>query len=165
MVTEKIKSSSLFSLIVGPMVWMVHFLTLYLTTAIACAKGFFHLEVLGLGVISWVALIATLVASALILDGAIIAFRRWRGSAQKEETAPPPKENRNRYRALAAKLSLRERRPPREERTETPTPPHDQATMQSRRRFLAYAGLLLCGLALIATLWGALPVLFMTSCQ
>lgn len=131
MVTEKIESDSLFSLIIGPMIWVVHFLTVYLTTAIACAKDFFDLKILGFGIVPLIVALATLIAAGLILDGAMVALRRWRGSRWEE--APPP--------------------------------PHDQANKQSRRRFLAYAGLLLCGLSLIATLWEALPVLFMTSCR
>jgi hypothetical protein len=39
-------------------------------------------------------------------------------------------------------------------------PPYDANDVASRRRFMAYAGLLLSGLALIATLWQTLPILF-----
>lgn len=131
MVTQRIESDSLFSLIIGPMIWVVHFLTVYLTTAIACAKGFFDLKIFGFGIVPLIVAVATVIAVGLILDGAVVAIRRWRGPWG----------------------------------VETPLPPHDQADKQSRRRFLAYAGLLLCGLSLIATVWEALPVLFMDSCR
>ncbi|QBQ55753.1 hypothetical protein [Nitrosococcus wardiae] len=172
MVTEKIKGDSLFSLIIGPLIWMVHFLTLYLTTALACAKGFFHLQVLGLGIVPWVAIVATGVASGLILDSAIVAFRRWRNPPQEPGEKPPPPAQeqiiaRGRQRALAfVRQRFHRSQPlPQVETAAIPMPPYDQANPQSRRRFLTYAGLLLSGLALIATLWEALPVLFMTSCR
>jgi hypothetical protein len=38
-------------------------------------------------------------------------------------------------------------------------PPHDYAHTASRRRFMAYAGLFVSGLALIATVWQTLPIL------
>jgi hypothetical protein len=46
-----------------------------------------------------------------------------------------------------------------------PLPPQDRNEIASRRRFMAHAGLLLSGLALIATIWQALPILFFASCQ
>ncbi|HET6520542.1 MAG TPA: hypothetical protein VFG47_12100 [Geminicoccaceae bacterium] len=120
---------SLFSIIAGPLVWAVHFLVLYVTAAVACAKGFFGVEVLGLGVVQTVAAAATLGAVAFIVHGARMSWRRWR-------TGPS-----------------------------SPPPPHDRSDPDSRRRFIAYSGLLLCGLALIATVWQALPVLFFHSCR
>ena len=46
-----------------------------------------------------------------------------------------------------------------------PLPPHDSNDVPSRRRFMAYAGLLLSGIALIATIWETLPILFFASCR
>jgi hypothetical protein len=46
-----------------------------------------------------------------------------------------------------------------------PLPPHDSNDIASRRRFMAYAGLLLSGIALIATIWETLPILFFASCR
>ena len=46
-----------------------------------------------------------------------------------------------------------------------PLPPHDANDVASRRRFMAYAGLLLSGLALIATVWETLPILFFATCE
>ena len=43
--------------------------------------------------------------------------------------------------------------------------PHDADTIQDRRRFLAYASLLLSGLSFVATLFVALPAVFFTSCR
>jgi hypothetical protein len=133
MVARAFERDSLFSLIAGPLVWTVHFLTLYILTAIACAHGFFHQELLGLRVVPLVGGAVTVVAVALILDGGVLAYRRWRGRPSDGEPAP--------------------------------LPPHDSNDVASRRRFMAYAGLLLSGLALIATVWETLPILFFATCE
>lgn len=131
MVARAFERDSLFSLIAGPMVWTVHFLTIYVFTALACARGFFDLEALGLPIVPLVGGAVTLVAVALIVDAGVLSWRRWRGA-----------------------LTLGE-----------PRPPHDDNHPASRRRFMAYAGLLLSGIALIATVWEALPILFFTTCR
>ena len=133
MVARAFERDSLFSLIAGPLVWTVHFLTLYILTAIACAHGFFHQEILGVRVVPLVGGAVTLLAVALILDGWVLAYRRWRGMPSDGEPAP--------------------------------LPPHDANDVASRRRFMAYAGLLLSGLALIATVWETLPILFFATCE
>jgi len=46
-----------------------------------------------------------------------------------------------------------------------PLPPQDRNDVASRRRFMAHAGLLLSGLALIATIWETLPIVFFASCR
>jgi hypothetical protein len=43
--------------------------------------------------------------------------------------------------------------------------PHDADTIEDRRRFLAYATLLLSGLSFVATLFVALPAVFVASCR
>jgi hypothetical protein len=43
--------------------------------------------------------------------------------------------------------------------------PHDADTIHDRRRFLAYATLLLSGLSFVATLFVALPAVFVGSCR
>jgi hypothetical protein len=43
--------------------------------------------------------------------------------------------------------------------------PHDADTIHDRRRFLAYATLLLSGLSFVATLFVALPAVFVASCR
>ena len=130
MVVRAFERDSLFSIIGGPMVWVAHFLTVYIFTAIACARGFFHADLLGVGVVPLVGGLATLAAAALIVDAFVVSWRRWRGGG-----APP---------AL---------------------PPHDQTGVASRRRFMAFSGMLLCGASLIATVWEALPVVFFSSCR
>jgi hypothetical protein len=44
-------------------------------------------------------------------------------------------------------------------------PPHGRDTAESRELFLALATLLLSGLSLVATLYVALPALFVTGCR
>ena len=132
-VTQRIRDDSLFSIIVGPMVWAVHFLIIYPFTAVACAKDFFDTRWLGFTVVHWVVGVATVIAAGLILDGGLTAWRRWRGRAPDQPPAPQP--------------------------------PHEKPDRDSRRRFMAYAGLLLCGISLIAVIWESLPVWLMDSCR
>ena len=133
MVARAFQRDSLFAVIAGPLVWTGHFLALYIFTAIACAEGFFHHEVLGLRIVLLVGGLITLLAVALILDGIVVSWRRWRGRGA--DGAPAP------------------------------LPPHDSNDPASSRRFMAYAGLLLSGIALIATVWETLPILFYASCR
>ena len=133
MVARAFERDSLFTLIAGPLVWVAHFLIIYITTAIACAHGFFNDEVFGVRIVPLVGGIVTAVAVVLILDAGWLSWRRWRGRP-----------------ADGAPESL---------------PPLDSNDIRSRRRFMAYAGLLLSGAALIATIWEALPVFFFASCR
>jgi hypothetical protein len=133
MVARAFERDSLFTLIAGPLVWTVHFLSLYVFTAIACAKGFFYEEILGVRVVQLFGAAVTVVAIVLILDALVLSYRRWRGIPADGQPAP--------------------------------LPPHDKNDVASRRRFMAYAGLLLSGLALIATIWETLPLVFFTTCQ
>ena len=131
MLLQAIERDSLFSVIVGPLIWSVHFLAIYVFTAIACAHGFFHDEILGIRTVPLVGSAFSLIALALIADALYVSWRRWRGDAASEAPAPPYRGN-------------------------------DRA---SRRRFMAYAGLLLSGIALIATVWQTLPVYVFASCR
>ena len=133
MVARAFERDSLFTVIAGPLVWTAHFLTLYVFTAIACAHDFFHQEILGVRIVPLFGAAVTVVALALILDAAVLSYRRWRGTSSDGEPAP--------------------------------LPPHDTNDVASRRRFMAYAGLLLSGLALIATVWETLPILFFATCE
>lgn len=129
MVARAFERDNLFSLIAGPLVWSVHFLAIYVFTALACARGFFEVELLGIGIVPLVGSLLSLVAIALIADALYISWRRWRG---------PPGDA---------------------------APPLDDMDPASARRFMAYAGLLLSAIALIATIWQTLPVYFFASCR
>ena len=133
MVARAFERDSLLSVIAGPLVWTAHFLTIYIFTAIACAQGFFHYQVLRTGIVPLVGGAATLLAVVLILDALFVCWRRWQGRPFDGE--PPP------------------------------LPPHDSNDVASRRRFIAYAGLLLSGISLIATVWESLPLVFFASCR
>jgi len=132
MIARAFERDSLFSLIAGPLVWTGHFLTLYIFTAIACAKGFFHDEMLGVRVVQLCGAAVTVVAVVLILDTMMLFYRRWRGRSDGQPA---------------------------------PSPPHDANDVASRRRFMAHAGFLLSGLALIATIWETLPIVFFATCE
>jgi hypothetical protein len=133
MVARAFERDSLFTVIAGPLVWTVHFLALYIFTAIACAHGFFHDEILGVRVVPLFGGAVTVVAVVLIFDSMVLAYRRWRGMPGDGQPGP--------------------------------LPPHDTNDIASRRRFMAYAGFLLSGLALIATIWETLPLVFLTTCR
>ena len=133
MVARAFERDSLFTVIAGPLVWTVHFLSLYIFTAIACAQEFFYEEILGIRVVPLFGGAVTVVAAVLILDAIVLSDRRWRGMPWDGEPAP--------------------------------LPPHDDNEVASRRRFMAYAGLLLSGLALIATIWETLPIVFFATCE
>jgi hypothetical protein len=131
MLLRAIERDSLFSVIAGPLVWSVHFLSIYAFTAIACAHGFFYDEILGIRTVPLVGSAVSLIAIALIADALYVSWRRWRGDDGQEE----------------------------------PLPPHGGNEKASRRRFMAYSGLLLSAIALIATVWQTLPVYFFASCR
>lgn len=133
MVARAFERDSLFTVIAGPLVWTVHFLSLYIFTAIACAHGFFHEQILGVRMVPLFGGAVTVVAAVLILDALVLSYRRWRGMPWDGQPGP--------------------------------LPPHDGNDVASRRRFMAYAGFLLSGLALIATIWEALPLVFFATCQ
>jgi hypothetical protein len=132
MVARAFDRDSLLTVIAGPMVWVAHFLVVYLTAAIACAHGWFERELLGIRIVPLIGGAATLVALALILDALILSWRRWR----RPEPGGP-----------------------------APLPPHDTNDVHSRRRFMAYAAVLLCGISLIATVWESLPLVFFATCR
>ena len=131
MLLQAIRPDSLFSLIAGPLIWSVHFLAIYVFTAIACAHGFFDDEILGIRTVPLAGSAFSLIAIALLADALYVSWRRWRGDGRQEE----------------------------------PPPPHGGNDKASRRRFMAYSGLLLSAIALIATVWQTLPVYFFASCR
>ena len=50
-------------------------------------------------------------------------------------------------------------------RIEGDPPPHDESTLEDRRRFLAMAELLLAGLSFVAILYTAIPAFIFTDCR
>ncbi len=133
MVARAFDVDSLLSLIVGPMVWTVHFLALYCFAEVACAHDFFHAEILGVRIVLFVGGIVTLIAIVLIVDALAISFRRWRDPDLDRRPGPLPRQ--------------------------------DLADVHSRRRFMAYAGILLSGASLIATVFESLPLIFFATCR
>ena len=89
MLLRTIERDSLFSVIAGPLVWSVHFLSIYVFTAIACARGFFPDEILGIRTVPLVGSAFSLIAIALIADALYVSWRRWRGDGGSEEPLPP----------------------------------------------------------------------------
>lgn len=126
---ETLTRDNLLSLIGGPLVWVVHFLGIYILTAVACAHDFFQAELLGIRVVPLVGGALTLLAVIVILDGGSVAWRRWRDRPGGE------------------------------------LPPHDGPDVASRRRFMAYAGLLLTGISFLAVIWETIPILIFDTCR
>lgn len=117
---------SLWALVVAPTLWAVHFLVVYISAAIYCAKT----DPAGIPIepvrnLVW---IATALALAGIFANGVWAFREGRFY---EDDAPG-------Y--------------------------HDD-TVADRRRFLAYATVLLSGLSFVATVFVAMTALFIETCR
>lgn len=116
-------AESLWPLVFGPSIWMLHFLLSYVTAAIWCAKSGGSLDM---------PRVAITIYTLLALAGIVLAARSgWR-----------------RYRSGVAA-----------------TAPHDRDGAAGRRGFLGFTALLLCGLSFVATLYVALPILFIGSCR
>ncbi len=64
----------------GALIWASHFAVIYIFTALACARGFWDLSWLGIGVVAWVigaaTLAATLAASAISVQAMHAARNR-----------------------------------------------------------------------------------------
>lgn len=68
---------SLWSLILGPIVWALHFLAVYVGAAVLCAKGW-NVDVAGFGAVRVAIGAATFIAVTAILWAGSVAWRRWR---------------------------------------------------------------------------------------
>ena len=58
----------------GPLIWAGHFLAVYVLAALACARGFAHIEWLGVGVTQWG--ISSLTLAAIAAIASIILAQR-----------------------------------------------------------------------------------------
>lgn len=67
-----------FEVLAGPLVWSVHFLIVYFAVEFACGLGFFEAPILGLPLLIWVVILATVIAVGLLAWAAVAAFRDWR---------------------------------------------------------------------------------------
>jgi amino acid transporter len=87
----------------GPVIWIFHFMVVYLIAEAVCQAGGTGREVWGLPLVSFVTVVATAVAVAAILAVTVLAYRRWR--AQERRAREDPAEG------------AREHRDPRRDRT------------------------------------------------
>lgn len=127
--------ADLWTLLMPPTVWALHFLFCYLVAAVHCAKeGGINLtepssgvSFAALGEVRPLVAIGTAVALALILVSAWQAWRHWGAG--------------------------------------TEDPPHDAATPEDRQHFLGLATLLLSGLSFASVIFIALPAFLITDCR
>ncbi|MFC3127377.1 hypothetical protein ACFOD4_20125 [Pseudoroseomonas globiformis] len=135
MVLRLRKRADLWTLLMPPTIWAVHFLFCYVAAAVNCARlGGIRLTQPGPSqsfASLWMAQIAiaaaTVVALALITLFARQAWRQWGFGVDD--------------------------------------PPHDAATPEDRQRFLGYATLLLAALSFVSVLFIALPAFLIRDCR
>lgn len=70
---------SIVLLLAGPVVWTAHFLAAYFFVEVACAAGWLRFRLLGMGGISLVTVLVTVVAAAMTTWLAVAAFRSRNG--------------------------------------------------------------------------------------
>ncbi|QKT04664.1 hypothetical protein HUS23_13020 [Ectothiorhodospiraceae bacterium 2226] len=77
----------LLGMVLGPILWAVHFLFVYIFQAVGCSLGLHRHDVLGLNLVDAVLLAGSAVLMALVVAGAVrslLAWRRYRPSAGHE---------------------------------------------------------------------------------
>lgn len=74
-------------LLAGPVIWMAHFMAVYLVIEAACAGSAGDSQVLGLPVLSFVTLVATAVAVAAIAATTTVSYRAWRAQERRFDGA------------------------------------------------------------------------------
>lgn len=84
-----IPRDSLVGIVGGPLVWTVHFLLVYVFTAVACAFRFADLTFLGTSIVNSLMVIATLLAVAVIGWLGWLAWGRYRRAGGPERTDDP----------------------------------------------------------------------------
>ncbi|HSK38949.1 MAG TPA: hypothetical protein VK943_04205 [Arenibaculum sp.] len=84
-----IPRDSLIGMVGAPIAWAVHFLVIYIFTAVACAFGFSDVRFLGVGIVNSSMLIFTALTLALIAWLGWLAHRRWRRAGGPEEPGDP----------------------------------------------------------------------------
>ncbi|EHM02737.1 hypothetical protein HMPREF9946_00811 [Acetobacteraceae bacterium AT-5844] len=127
--------ADLWTLLMPPAVWALHFLFCYVAAAVTCAKfASVNLNRPGTGQIlasleplRLTIAVATIIALILIGISARQAWRHWGFGIED--------------------------------------PPHDQPTDEDRQRFLGYATLLLSGLSFVSVIFIALPAFLIQDCR
>ena len=99
-----IERDSLLGMVGAPIVWAVHFVTVYVLVSLACAFRFAEGRVLGIGIVPFLIGIATLIAVILITMLARLGYRRWRQTEADRRRMDPDLWERRRFMALTALL-------------------------------------------------------------
>lgn len=128
----------------GPVIWFAHFGAVYLLSEVACRFGLLEGEVLGLRALAVVVLAATIVAAAGALVPSVLAWRRWHHLVASGIGTPP------------------------EQRGAVSDRPHPSgrvgAASPDRDRSLAFVGVLLGVMFVLAILAVGLPALVLAPC-
>jgi len=95
------------SALAAPMaVWAMHFVVVYSLVGLACERGLLLQRVATLPVLSWVLMLVTAVALALIGWLGWHALRRWRALRTRDDTATPSQPHERFMRLVTALLAL-----------------------------------------------------------
>ncbi|MDX3924795.1 MAG: hypothetical protein QHC90_03175 [Shinella sp.] len=92
---------TLWTLFTAPVVWALHFLACYVTVAIYCAKSG---EVGGYDTIRWILAVITLLALAMIVVSAALAFRQWGFGTDDPPHDDPTRHDRTLFQGFATLL-------------------------------------------------------------
>lgn len=118
----------------GPVIWSLHFVSVYVVAEAVCATGGFDARVVGLRVLSFITVAATLIAVAAIAFFAAHAWRRWRDGHVASGTGAPRDE------------------------------PGPADEVGHNETVLALGGVLLGAVFFVAVLFVGVPALFLQSC-
>jgi hypothetical protein len=77
-VAAKPSTGNTLRMLSGALVWALHFMTIYVFTALACARGFAEVRWLGITVVSWTIGAATTIALVAAVTIITVAMREGR---------------------------------------------------------------------------------------
>lgn len=77
-------ASTTFLLTGGLLIWMTNFLVVYVVAALACARGFAHLQVAGMNIVPAVTTVTSLAAAAATVALVTIVRKRLRSSGSND---------------------------------------------------------------------------------
>lgn len=104
LVAGVIERDSLLGMVGAPIIWAVHFVTVYVLVSFACAFGFSGGRILGIGAVPFLIGVVTLIAVVFIALLTRLGYRRWRQTEADRRRMDPDLWARRRFMALTALL-------------------------------------------------------------